>query len=188
MEHKKRGCAFYLVVMLVIAVILFVVVTQYRERIITYFFPLDYREYVEAYAQEYDLDPWLIFAVIREESSFKADAVSRAGAMGLMQLMPKTAAWIIEQAGFEMSDILEPTHNIRLGCWYIDWLRDYYDGDLIAALAAYNAGMSNVNQWLAKGVWDGTLEQVADIPFSETRRYISYVWESYDMYRYLYEK
>lgn len=190
MRNKKRGCGFYFLLLLLAAAVLLSLFFQYRERLMLYFFPLDHREQVEAIAAEYELDPWLVFAVIREESAFKLNAESHVGAQGLMQLMPSTAAWIIEMAGFEMTleDIWRPEANIRLGCWYIDWLRDYYAGDMPAALSAYNAGMSNVNAWLTEGIWDGTLKNLADIPFAETRRYLSYVYESYDMYRYLYDK
>jgi soluble lytic murein transglycosylase len=159
-----------------------------REHLLRYIYPLHYRGQVEALADEYEIDRWLVFAMIRVESGFKARAESFAGARGLMQLMPATAGWIVETAGFDMTeaDIWQPEANIRLGCWYIDWLRDYYDGDLVAGMAAYNAGMSNVDAWLAEGLWDGTLETLADIPFAETRRYISHVYESYDIYRKLY--
>jgi soluble lytic murein transglycosylase len=107
-----------------------------------------------------------------------------------MQLMPSTALWIMKAAGFEMTeaDIWRPENNIRLGCWYLDWLRDYYNGDLVAAVAAYNAGISNVDSWLEKGLWDGALETLSAIPFAETRRHIKNVYESYNMYRILYTK
>lgn len=190
MRNKKRGYGFRLLLLLLLAALLVSLFFHYRERLALYFFPLDHREQVEALAAEYELDPWLVFAVIRVESAFKVNAESSAGAQGLMQLMPSTAEWIIEMTGFEMTarDIWQPEANIRLGCWYIDWLRDYYDGDMPAALAAYNAGISNVNVWLTEGIWDGSLKNLADIPFAETRRYLSYVYESRDMYSYLYDK
>jgi soluble lytic murein transglycosylase len=170
------------------AVLLFIGAFHYRERVLRYFFPLDYRAQVEAMAEEYGLDRWLVFAIIRVESAFDARAESRAGACGLMQLMPSTAAWIVEMAGFEMTedDIWRSEANIRLGCWYLDWLRDYYQGDMVAGVTAYNAGMSNVDAWIMDGLWDGTLDALSDIPFAETRRYVSHVYENYDIYRKLY--
>jgi len=185
-KHKSRVS--YLPVLLLAAAFIAVLLFSFRENLTHYFFPLHHREQVEAIAAEYGLDPWLVFAVIRAESSFKVYAESHAGARGLMQLMPSTAAWIIETAGFEMEEeeIWQPEANIRLGCWYIGWLRNYYDDDMAAVLAAYNAGISNVNTWLNNGVWDGTLENLDDIPFAETRRYLSYVYESHDMYGFLY--
>ena len=189
MRKNKPGCGFYLLVFLLAALLLLAMAFFHnRERILHYFFPLDYREQVEAIADEYEIDRWLVFAIIRVESGFDSRAESRVGARGLMQLMPSTAEWIVEMAGFEITenDVWQVEANIRLGCWYIDWLRDYYSDDMVAAVAAYNAGMSNVNAWIEDGLWDGTLEKLSDIPFAETRRYVSYVYESYDMYRKLY--
>ena len=188
MIKKKKGCGFHLFLILIFAVAAYLLFTANQGRIMQYFFPLHFREYVEASAEEFDVSPWLVFAVIREESSFRVEAVSPVGAMGLMQLMPATAEWAIELTGFDicLDDIMVPRYNIRLGTWYIDWLRNYYNGDLILTIAAYNAGLTNVDNWLAEGIWDGSLENVDDIPFPETRRYVRYVWESYNMYRRLY--
>ena len=188
MNKKKSGCGFYLLIALLAAALLFIGAFHYRERVLRYFYPLDYREQVEALAAEYELDRWLVFAIIRIESAFDPNAESRAGARGLMQLMPSTAAWIAETAGFALTedDIWQPEANIRLGCWYIDWLRDYYHGDMAAGVAAYNAGISNVDAWLEEGLWDGAPDALAGIPFAETRRFISHVYESYEMYRKLY--
>jgi soluble lytic murein transglycosylase len=188
MKKDSSGCGVYLLILLLAAALLFAVGFHYRGRVLRYLYPLNYRAQVEALADEYELDRWLVFAIIRVESDFKARAESHAGARGLMQLMPSTAAWIAETAGFDMAEaaIWQPEANIRLGCWYLDWLRDYYGGGMVAGVAAYNAGMSNVDSWLADGSWDGTREALAGIPFAETRRYISHVYESYDMYRKLY--
>ena len=188
MRKKQSGCGVFLLLAVLAAAVLAVTVFHYRNHLLRYLYPLNYRTQVEAMADEYEIDRWLIFAIIRVESGFDAKAKSSAGACGLMQLMPSTAAWIMETAGFDMAeaDIWQPQANIRLGCWYIDWLRDYYGGDLIAGVAAYNAGMSNVNAWLEDGLWDGALETLDDIPFTETRRYISHVYENYDIYRKLY--
>ena len=188
MKKRKPSCAPYIVILLLAALLMVLVAFHTRGHILRYFYPLDYRVQVEAMAEEYELDPWLVFAMIRVESSFDARAESQAGACGLMQLMPTTAEWIAKTAGFELSEgeIWRSEINIRLGCWYINWLRDYYDGDMVAALAAYNAGMSNVDAWLADGLWDGELATRADIPFAQTRRYVGHVYESYDMYLRLY--
>ena len=153
---------------------------QLRSRL----FPLLYYEEVTAGALEYELEPALIFAIIRCESGFNVNAKSKAGAWGLMQMLPSTALWINEKANFDylVDDLWTPEHNIRLGCWYLNWLRNYYDGNLIAALAAYNAGLSHVNQWLTANVWDGTEEGYHHIPFAETRRYVSEVLRAKDIY------
>ena len=138
------------------------------------------------------MDPWLIMAMIREESAFDPSAESSAGACGLMQLMPETAEWVIGQAGFSMTleDALwDPRSNIFVGVWYVHWLDlTYYDGNLPgAAIAAYNAGHSHVDEWLASGAWDGTLAEAENIPYAETRRYVQYVYRSYEIYQKLYD-
>ena len=188
MNKNKPGCGPYIIILLIAALLLALTAFHFRGRILCYFYPLDYRAQVEVIAEEYEIDPWLVFAIIRVESAFDARAESHAGACGLMQLMPSTAQWITKTAGFEIGegDIWLPKTNIRLGCWYIDWLRDYYGGDMVAAVAAYNAGMSNVDAWLAEDLWDGTLSAIGHIPFAETQRYVRHVYESYDMYRKLY--
>ncbi|MCL1975571.1 MAG: lytic transglycosylase domain-containing protein [Firmicutes bacterium] len=188
MKKKHFGCGPYSLIMLLALALVLFAFFYYRQHILRYFYPLNYQAQVEVIAKEYEIDPWLIYAIIRMESDFKLRAESPAGARGLMQLMPSTAQWITEVAGFNLSeeDIWLPENNIRLGCWYIDWLRDYYNGDMVIAVAAYNAGMSNVNSWIASGVWNGNLQELSGIPFSETRKYISHVYESYNMYHNLY--
>ena len=157
-----------------------------------YFYPLYYSQEVKKAAEEFDLDPFLLFSMIKEESGFEADANSPAGAEGLMQLMPNTADWIILEMGIDVSRedaVWDPELNIRMGAWYLDWLTNtYYDGNLMAALAAYNAGIQNVDGWLKDGVWDGSLDNFGDIPYSETKDYIADVCKNYQKYQKLYSK
>ena len=119
-------------------------------------YPVKYLNEIKAAASEFSLDPYLLLAIIKEESRFKPDAVSSAGAEGLMQLMPETGQWILEQMNLDTdleTAIWDPALNIRMGAWYINWLiNSYYDGNQVAALAAYNAGMQNVNYWLQDGI------------------------------------
>ena len=188
MGKLKSGFGVKVLLLMLAVLLLTIGIFYYRERILQHLFPLDYRSQVESIADEYELDRWLVFAIIRVESSFKARAESSAGARGLMQLMPDTAQWIVESAAFEMTEAETwlPQNNIRLGCWYINWLRDYYNGDMVAGVAAYNAGIGNVNAWLEEGLWDGRRKTLAAIPFAETRRFVKNVYDSYDMYRRLY--
>lgn len=152
------------------------------------FFPLPYRAVVEAQAARYNLDPLLITAIIREESSFNPRAVSSRGALGLMQIMPSTGAWIAAQLGedFRTASLLDPADNIRYGTWYLRSLVAEYGGDLVCAMAAYNAGNNRVNQWLSAGIWDGTLENISRLPYSETKRYLIKIRRSHAIYRFLY--
>jgi len=151
-------------------------------------YPFHYRDIIFQQASRFEIDPYLIAALIYVESKWNTWAVSPKGATGLMQLMPDTAAWISEQTGgdYQVEDLLEPELNIMLGCWYLNYLRNYFLS-LTAALAAYNGGQGNVQKWLADRQWDGTFASVADIPFRETRIYMHRVAHTYSIYQKLYQ-
>ncbi|MDD6045386.1 MAG: lytic transglycosylase domain-containing protein [Clostridia bacterium] len=149
-----------------------------------------YPDIVTEMAAEYGVDPYLAAAVIHCESSNNKDAVSPVGAVGLMQIMPDTGAWIAEK--LEMDDfteerLFEPEVNVRMGCWYIDYLTDRFHGNMTLVLAAYNAGPGNVQKWLEdeRISENGTL---TGIPFPETERYIEKVQRAYEKYLTLYKK
>ncbi|MGN0792154.1 MAG: lytic transglycosylase domain-containing protein [Christensenellales bacterium] len=149
-----------------------------------------YPDIVTEMAAEYGVDPYLAAAVIHCESSNNKDAVSPVGAVGLMQIMPDTGAWIAEK--LEMDDfteerLFEPEVNVRMGCWYIDYLTDRFHGNMTLVLAAYNAGPGNVQKWLEdeRISENGTL---TEIPFPETERYIEKVQRAYEKYLTLYKK
>ena len=142
--------------------------------------PLRHDDIIRQQAEEKDLDPALIAAVINEESSFRDNPTSHAGARGLMQVTPATAMAIAEQTGgtdFVVEDLAVPQINIAYGCRHLRDLLDQYDGNLIAALAGYNAGSGNVDQW------GGALLELDDIRFPETRAYVAEVLEKRDQYR-----
>jgi peptidoglycan lytic transglycosylase len=131
-------------------------------------YPLRYEQIVRGHAKNYDLDPALLAAVIYQESKFDAKAKSSSGAIGLMQLRPETAEGIAIRTGgtkFQVSDLYNPEINIRYGSWYLRHLLDKY-GDEQDALAAYNAGQQNVDDWRAEG---------KGIQFPETRAYVKRV-------------
>ena len=131
-------------------------------------YPLRYEQIVRGHARNYDLDPALLAAVIYQESKFRADAKSSSGAIGLMQLRPDTAEGIAIRTGgtkFRTSDLYNPEINVRYGSWYLRHLLDKY-GDERDALAAYNAGQRNVDEWRAEG---------KGIQFPETRAYVDRV-------------
>jgi len=131
-------------------------------------YPLHYEQIVRGHAKNYRLDPALLAAVIYQESKFRADAKSSSGAIGLMQLRPQTAEGIAIRTGgthFRVSDLYNPEINVRYGSWYLRHLLDKY-GDEKDALAAYNAGQRNVDEWRAEG---------KGIQFPETRAYVSRV-------------
>jgi soluble lytic murein transglycosylase len=133
-------------------------------------YPLRYEQIVTGHAENYNLAPQLVAAVIYQESKFDANAVSSSGAVGLMQLLPATAQGIADRtggSGWHESDLVNPELNIRYGAWYLRHLLDKYGSEELA-LAAYNAGQSNVDRWRDEGV---------GIQFAETRRYVERVQE-----------
>jgi soluble lytic murein transglycosylase len=139
-------------------------------------YPLRYSAVVRGHAAHYHLNPALLAAVIEQESKFNADARSRTGAIGLMQLQPTTAEGIAIRTGgarFVLSDLYNPEINVRYGAWYLRHLLDKYR-DERTALAAYNAGQENVDRWRRAG---------EGVRFPETRAYIDRVERLKSIYR-----
>lgn len=139
-------------------------------------YPLEYRQIVVGHARNYRLDPALLAAVIYRESKFDPDARSSSGAVGLMQLLPDTAKGIAIHTGgskFVVSDLRDPEINVRYGAFYLRRLMDKY-GSTRLALAAYNAGQQNVDEW-RRGH--------RGIVFPETRQYVHEVLDLEDVYR-----
>ena len=138
-------------------------------------YPLSYEHVIRGHAENYDLDPALLAAVIYRESKFDADARSSSGALGLMQLLPDTAKGIAVHTGgkeFVVEDLYDPEINVRYGSFYLRRLLRKY-GDERLALAAYNAGQANVDRWIEEG---------GEIQFPETRQYVDEVLELRDVY------
>ncbi len=139
--------------------------------------PLRHDDIIRQQAQDKDLDPALIAAVIYEETRFQP-RTSPAGAEGLMQITPETASFIAERSGattFRLEDLADPQINISYGSFYLRHLIDRYGGDERLAVAAYNAGATNVDAWLAEA--DDDELDLDDIPFVETREYVADVEE-----------
>ena len=156
----------------------------------SYLYPYPYRDIVETYAWEYQVDSSLVAAVCLSESKFKNDVHSHRGAIGLMQLMPDTAAWIARRIGdsdYTPDGMHDPERNIRYGTWYLRSLQDEFAGNRILVLAAYNAGRGNVQTWIDENGWDvETFQDIGAIPYSETRHYVQRVLKSEEKYRELY--
>ncbi len=152
-------------------------------------YPLEYEGAITASAQRNDLDPALVAAVIYAESRFDAQARSSQGAVGLMQVLPETAAQIARETGgvaFVPADLEDPRVNIRYGCYYLRSVLDLFGGDRVAAIAAYNAGAGAVGEWEAAARAQGHSLRVADIPYAETRAYVRSVLKARLIYREMY--
>lgn len=132
------------------------------------------------------LDPWVILSLIKQESAFDQAAFSSSGAAGLMQLMPFTASEV--EPTVSRKTLLEPATNIRLGSLYLKKMVDRYPGKIAVALAAYNAGPSRADIWVKEGKTSGTMiEFIEQIPFRETRDYVSTIFRNYVWFRKLYQ-
>lgn len=151
-------------------------------------YPLKYESIVSTYAEEYDLPPSLIYAVIHTESHFREDAVSRVGAKGLMQLMDTTYEWIQTKFSEEpkpLERIFEPEINIRCGAKVLDVLFDMFKHPN-TAIAAYNAGNGTVSKWLSDPAYSEDGETLTHIPFEETANYVKRVLSAQERYQTLY--
>jgi soluble lytic murein transglycosylase len=150
-------------------------------------FPLPYEPSVRDAAARNQLDPMLVAGLIRQESAFESNAMSRVGAVGLMQVMPKTATKLARQlkVRYVRSLLTDPGYNLQLGSRYLANLIQAY-GNPEAALAAYNAGEDRVAQWTAGQNFLETAEFVESIPFTETREYVQIVMRNADVYRKVY--
>jgi soluble lytic murein transglycosylase len=147
--------------------------------------PLRHDDIIRQQAREKGLDPALIAAVIYEESKFR-DQTSHAGARGLMQITPQTAEFIARRSGgtrFQQGDLATPQINISYGAYYLRYLVDRYEGNQELAVAAYNAGETNVDRWVRKAGGPEAFDSVRDIPFPETRAYVEGVLDHRGQYR-----
>ncbi len=155
---------------------------------VSFYYPEAYKESVLKYAQEFSIDPFLIFAIIKAESAFQRFAISRANAMGVMQIIKPTAIFItsnLQMEKFELPDIFIPEVNIRMGAWYLKYLIDKFS-ELIPAISAYNAGPENVMRWCSQNGEMKTIDFIESISFSETRDYVKKIIYYYAVYRNLY--
>jgi len=152
-------------------------------------FPRAYWPDLKRYAEENRLDPYLVASLIRQESEFNPVAVSRANAVGLMQLLPKTGKLMAREESlkhYNASQLYTPAVNLKLGTRYFRGMVDKFGGSLEYALAAYNAGSDRVEEWMGQGPYRDTAEFVESIPFTETREYVQAIVRNAAVYRQLY--
>ncbi len=151
-------------------------------------YPLEYTEFVEVYAEENNLSEYFVYAVIKCESGFENDAVSSVGAKGLMQIMPDTFDWIKMKLKDNTSyeDIFDPELNIKYGSYLYGYLMEKYESEELA-LAAYHAGIGNVNKWLKDAEYSDDGKTLKDIPFPSTKKYVTKVIETKKIYQKLYK-
>lgn len=148
---------------------------------------MKYTEFVEKYSAEYGVEPELVYAVIKTESSFNPDAVSDADAVGLTQITPETFEWIKTKLGEENnnSSLHNPETSIKYGAFFLGYLIDEF-GNTDTALAAYHAGRGRVNGWLDDKEISPDGKTLSDIPIPETAHYIKKVNKALNIYNNLY--
>lgn len=149
-----------------------------------------YQGEILEYSGKNKIDPFLVAAVIKNESNFDRNAVSKVGAIGLMQIMPDTGAWIAEQMGiknFDPQDLYRTDANIRLGCWYLGELEYEFQRNWVLMMIAYNAGRGNTKAWMQENNWGYDFNRIEDIPYSDTREYVRKVLYDRDEYYKLYK-
>ncbi|MGE0681180.1 MAG: transglycosylase SLT domain-containing protein [Candidatus Binatia bacterium] len=151
-----------------------------------YLYPQAYWPLINTHARQKGLDPYLVLALIRQESLFDPEAVSPAQAYGLMQLLPKTAARVTQTASVSLQALTTPEFNIRTGASYLRQLFKQFDGNAAMAVAAYNAGENAVEKWRARYPGLELDEFVESISYRETRNYVKLVLRNYRMYQRLY--
>jgi soluble lytic murein transglycosylase len=176
---RLRRIFMVVAVLLVVGIVIGIARFDFGDKLGELTLPLRHEDIIRQQAAEKGVPADLIAAVIYEESKFE-DQTSSAGARGLMQITPDTADTIENLSGgetFVYEDLADPDLNIRYGTFYLAYLLDKYDGDVIAALAAYNAGEGNAD------AWGGARMKLSDIEFGETSDYVRDVLERRDQYR-----
>jgi soluble lytic murein transglycosylase len=151
-------------------------------------YPIDYIEIVNIKSEKYDIDPYLILAIIKNESKFDKNAKSTAGAKGLMQIVDSTAdevATELKLSEFESNHIFDPETNIEIGTKYFAKILSEFDNNNLLAVAAYNAGPSKVKSWLDDEIISEN--DVTTIPYKETNSYVRRVIRDYEIYKDLYK-
>ena len=150
-------------------------------------FPCNYKTQVITICNGTSVEPELVFAIIKTESSFKENKVSKKGAIGLMQIMPSTANYVSElYFGSKDFDLFNPNHNLLIGITYLSYLFDKFENKK-TALSAYNAGEGRVFTWLLNNDYSTDGKTLNNIPFKETRLYVEKVFNRLELYKLLYD-
>lgn len=186
---KKLGKIICIVLICLIILVAIIKIFNIDKEILKNTYPKKYEEYVEKYSKEYNVDSLVVFSVIKAESNFKKDAKSSSGAKGLMQLMDATAEEMankIDTSVAEEESLFDPEKNIMIGVRYYSELLDMYEGNMLLALTAYNAGIGNVNSWITQGIIRKDGSDIENIPYKETNMYVRKIINNYKMYQKIY--
>ena len=157
------------------------------KKIMKIIYPLEYAEFVEKYSEEYGIDKYLTYAIIKAESNFNENAKSNSNAIGLMQIMEATALETAEKMNLKITeeDLFNPEINIKLGLKYFSELNKEYNNYQMA-IVAYNAGIGNVEKWIEEGIINSDGTNLENVPFPETNNYLRKIVRDYKIYKELY--
>ncbi len=190
-KYKRSKNRYRYIIYFAFAILSIVLIIDNSTTVLKRIYPLKFNEHVLKYSIDNNIDPYLVFAVIKAESSFNPNALSEKNAMGLMQLTEKTAKWgaeSIKMEKFTTDDLYDPETNIMLGCWYIRQLMKEFNDNIDLVIAAYNGGSGNVKEWLSNRNYSKSGYSLDKIPFSETERFVKRVKNYYYVYTKLYNK
>ena len=178
------------ILVLILSILLGIVkIFDIKEKVLKNIYPTTYSEYVYKYSEENEIDPLLIFAIIKAESNFNQDAVSNSNAIGLMQLVESTAKEIAEKnlnMSFSKETLYNPEYNIKIGTAYYAKLLEKYNRNTGVALAAYNAGIGKVDTWIKDGIIKEDGSDLENIPYKETNNYVRKILRDYNIYKKIY--
>lgn len=151
-------------------------------------YPLNYVTAIRETSEEFGVEKYLVAALIRAESNYDKDAVSSAGAKGVMQLTDETASFCAKKLGMEIDedDIYNPEINIKLGVFYLKRMLEMFEGDETKAIAAYNAGEGRVHRWLENPEYSSDGVELEVIPYEETKRHVEKIERYKKIYKILY--
>lgn len=187
MKNKKLAIA-----IIVTIFIIFVFLFLFRNDLLKIIYPRKYEEIISAYSEKYDVEDNIIYAVIKAESNFDSSAISNKNAIGLMQLMEETAIEIAKKNDIELSntisreELCDIDKNINIGTKYLSILMGKYQNKEVA-LAAYNAGIGTIDNWIEKGIIKKDGSDIENIPYKETNNYVRKILRSYKIYQELYK-
>lgn len=174
---------------IILGVAITILLYAFKPQILKKIYPIKYKEYVEEAAKANEVDKLLIYSIIKAESGFKENVKSSSGAIGLMQIMLPTAQEIAKKIDIQNlteEQLYEPKMNIIIGTKYFATLLETYDNNINLAIIAYNAGMGNVNKWIANGIINEDGTDVDNIPFEETKMYVKKILQNYEIYKEIY--
>ncbi len=186
---KKNKSIFWVILLVLLCVAAGLFFMQAEDFFARMMYKQEHIDLVKETAEEYNLDVYLVAAVVKIESDYNENAVSSHDARGLMQVLPDTGEWIAGKLGLEdySHDMLfQPSKNLMMGCWYLRFLYDRFDGDVELLLSAYNAGQGNVDSWLDNSEYSSDGKTLDVIPVDETKNYVEKVLEAYGQYQKLY--